>query len=739
MANNKKNKKKHENIMQSVSALEANGLKAFTQRDLQKAITTWEKIPANLRPQAWLAQAHFRRGLALFYQSDTQNGLIHLQTARAYQPNDPCYAYHVGLALHRQGDMAGALSLYQAASKLPGPFAKRAAYPMALALLQTGQDATTSPGWKDLSPAQQAMLQSANFFRRRPYNLPAEAPLLWRALAALDGNDSSQARAGLDQALGAHLNPPEKAVAHYYQGVLAARAEDWDTARRAWNSAAAAGLSSPHLQANLAELYLRQAEDLLSGGNAHDALGAIEESGRLNPGDNAIKELSSQIHQQLGFDAAAENRWAEAQSHWQLAVERDSGSFRLAYNLALSYEKSDDYLLAGQTWREALRRRPRRADHPDALNDEQVARIWQRTAECYRKAGDFDEVGRTYQQAIKWAPENVEIRMALAETLLTEGRMQAARNELERVLERAPNNIPALLRMGEACFRDEDSYRFVKEEAKTYWNKVLQIDPKNSQAKQLLGEWYLDQGELEFSWNLPHRAIENYLKALEFNPKNVRTLIFLAQCHIKLGEREQGEEYASRSVALASNFRDFADIIQFWLGEKEEQRAWDVTALAEARDEKVPTNFYVAMAENLLNTRRKTQALPWLQRAVEKALPGEFVLVMIAEMALDIDQLLAKEYLLKALAAKQMPGHVNLLLGVVEYRLENKRAGNKYFSEAERIARQTGDDDLAHKIQFSRLVADGGPGALLQQLMKGDNKDLLEMFLNDFDEEFEDD
>ena len=733
-----RNKKKQKHISQSVAALKSNGLQAFRQNDFNRAIAAWEKIPAELRPSAWLAEAHFRRGMTLFYKSDDRLGLIDLQAATKYQPDDPCYAYHAGLVLHRLGDISGALSAYQAAHKNAGPFTKRAAYPLALALLQTGQDVTNTSVWTELNASEQVMLRSARVFQRRPYNLPIESPPLWRVLAALDRNDNAQARTELEQVKMGDTNTAEKAVVQYYQGVLAARAEDWVNARNAWEAASGTNLPPAHLRGNLVELYQRQAEDLLTQGDAEGALTAAEKARQHNPDDKALNELSSQIHQQLGYLAAGANRWEDAQFHWQSAVKLDTASFRLAYNLALSYEKSGDYLLAGQTWREALRRRPRRADHPDALSDEHVARVWQRTAECYRKAGEFEEVGRTYQQAIKWAPENMNLRLSLAESLIMDGRMLAARNELTRVLEHDPKNVQALLRLGEAYFRDEDSTGYVKEQSKTYWEKVLQIEPKNTQAKQLLGEWYLDQGEIAYSWDNFERAIQNYQKALEFHPKNIQTLVYLAESYIELDDHARGEEYAGQALALASSFDDYAEIIIFWLSVNNVERAWKITALAEARLGKVATDFYISMAEKVLKDGRKSEALLWLQRAIEKADPDENVLVLIGEMAMDIDPTLAKETLQKALDVKRKSGQVHLMLGILESKQNNKTASKKHFTEAERIARETKDVQLANRIEAARILAKG-PQAILHHLMETGGHELLEKLLERFGEEFEDD
>ena len=736
MSHKKNKQKKPEAVSQSVASLTTNGLKAFRQNDFKKAIQTWEKEPVKLRPAALLAEANFRYGLALFYGTDSQTGISHLQAAADYLPGDPCYAYHLGLALQHVGDLPGALAAYKAVRQSPGPFAARSGYPLALALLRLGQDPAAAPSWNDLTAAEQATLRSMSVFQRRPYYLPPEAPLLWRALAALDRRDHAEALAGLEKVLAGDSSLAEKRIAHYYQGVLAARAEDWDAARRAWDAASAAGLHSERLDSNLAELYQRRAEDLLSQGDVQTALAAAQEARRHGAADKALDELLAQIHQQLGYQAASADRWEEAQSHWQSAVELDSASFRLVYNLALAYEKSANYILAGQTWREALRRRPRREDHPDALSDDRVARLWQRAAECYSKAGEFEEVGRTYQQAIKWAPDNLNLRLALAESLISEGRMQAGRNELARLLERNPEHIPALLRLGEAYFRDESAPWYVKISAPRCWEKVLKIDPQNSQAHQMLAEWFIDQGEISLSWGNYTEAAGHFQKALEYRPNHIETLLDLADCYLELQDSPRGEEYAAQALALAVDFDDFAAVIGFWLESKRGARALEITTQAEARFGKVPTDFYVAMAHSLIKEKRKEEAQAWLQRAVEKAAPEDSVFLMIGEMMMDFDAPLAMNYLQKAVGAGQYPGQAYLLMGMMEYKQGNNAASKKHFSEAQRIAHQTHDNELADRVKSARLFT-GGAATLIDRLMRGmGDPGMLDDLLDAFGKEF---
>jgi tetratricopeptide (TPR) repeat protein len=729
----KKKQTKEQSLAQSIEALTQNGVKAFRLKEYEKAIATWERIPAANRPTAMSAEAHFRLGLKLFYDTNPQEGLNHLKAAVQALPDDPTYAYHLGLALHRQNDLPGALSAYETARKNPGPIATRAAYPLALALLQSGHDPAVSPAWKELTPTEQTMLGSAGVFRRRPYNLPPTAPLLWQALASLDIDNREQAQAQLEQVVAADASTTEKGLAHYYLGVLAARAEDWESARHAWETAAATGLHLECLSANLAEIDQRRAEEALAQGDIQTALAAASEAKRHLSADNALDALLAQIHQQLGYQAATLNRWSEAQTHWQTAVRLDSGGFRLAYNLALAYEKSGDFLEAGETWREALRRRPRRADHPDALGDDQVARLWQHTAECYSRAGEFDEVGRVYRQALKWAPENLELRLALAENALREGRLQLASNELERILERDPKHVPALLRMGEVCAQDVDLWW--NKQAPKYWQQVLEIDPKNNQARQFLAEWYIDQAEETHEWQRCDETIQNYQKSLEFRPGNVKVLSELFTCHLCLERKTQADEYIQQALANAKNLDDYANLINaLLLFDDQHNRAKEVLALAEARLPDIPASFYVEMTRPLFKDHQKDEADFWLQKAIAKATLKDNVLTMIADILMDYDEATAYEYAQKAIAVKENTGQAHVLLGVLESRRGNKSASRKHFHEAEHIARQTNDEELAYRVEAARLYL-AGPGALMRRLMDVGDPDFMDEFLDLFGNE----
>jgi tetratricopeptide (TPR) repeat protein len=741
-------RKKHS--AQSSAALERNGLKAFQSADYDRAIDAWERAAEQTpdrMPTAALAEAYFRRGLKHLRASDLEASLADLQHAAELEPGDPCYAHHLGLAAFRLGVLDRAIRSFAVARRGGTEFVARAAYPLALALLARGDDPSTHAVWSALSEREQAMLRHATAFRRRPYDLPSDAPTLWRALSALDGGDREGARRALERVLGAAPTPLERSVAHYYLGVLAAEAEHWEETARHWNVALAAGYDSPWLEENVAELYHRLAEDRLQGEDVEGALQAAAEALRLKPGDSRLQELVSQAYQREAYQAASQSRWEAALDRWQEANEIGGSSFRLAYNLALAHEHAEEWVMAGETWREALRRRPRRADHPDAITDEEVARLWRRAAEAYDRAGEYEEAVDVYRQALKWNPDDLQTRMALAEGLLNDGRWIAAQNELDRILERDPDHIPALLRIGEAIAANE--YWWQRSAAPSYWRRVLELDPDNASARQSLVDFFQDQAEDWAHWGNYALAIEPLEQALELQPHNGRTLATLGTCYLGMDDEDRAQSYFERALAEdPQNLEVYHTILQGWLGQDDPDRAGETMARAEAAIEDVPSAFYISEAALCLQSDYDELARPWLERAVATAPPGEPVLAMIGEMAMMAEAPdIAREYLERAIEANQARGLAYMVLGVLSVLTDHDLdAANKHWRRAEQIARKEDDAALMERIDIARTFFSAPPGllSLLGQGLFGpgglDLDDLdLDLFDDDlFDEDFSD-
>ncbi len=714
----KKKRKSRETRRQSSADLRRNGLALFNQGKYSQAIEVWERVgqqTPDMLPVSALAEAYFRRGLNYLYggKPDPSAGLADLERAAALKPQEARYTYHLGLAAHRQGDIDRAIDAYRQVRLSRDTFAGRAAYPLALALLQKGEDPSADPVWADLSDAERTMLKQARAFRRRPYAVVPEAPALWRAMAAMDVGELEQARLALDQALEAPVNSLERGITHYYYGVLAAREEDWESARRHWSTACAYGLHMPRLNNNLAEAYHQLAEEYMTRNDMEGAIMAAREALRHKPGDKTLTALLSQACQHLAYQAASDGNWEAARRHWEEANAVDKGNFRVLYNLALVYERLGDLLKAGETWREALRHRPRKADHPDALSSEQVAQLWRRAAEAYSKAGEYDEAINVYRLAAKWDPDNVGVRLALAEALLTDGRLVSAENELSRILEQHPDNIQALLRMGEVI----SAQGYWWHNPTRYWQRVLELDPENGAARQLLADFYQDQAERALYWGNEARALEMYQQALNYQPNSGEILVGIGQCYLRKNQ-DKAREYFDRAIAQRKDdLKVYGGVIQAWFDAGKPEQAWQTLEQAEAAVSEIPHDFYLSQASYFIGDYPPEVARPWLERAIARAPQGFPILAAIGEMATvsgapDV----AREYLERAITEGQSPGQAHLLLGILDKKEGDTRSAERHWREAERIARRDKDDELLERIRMARIIFSAPPDLLSTML-----------------------
>jgi tetratricopeptide (TPR) repeat protein len=500
---------------------------------------------------------------------------------------------------------------------------------------------------------------------------------------------------------------------------LAAKNKEWEKAGRQWSAARAAGVRSARLEANSGELYHRLAEKRLENEDIDGALEAAMAARRHARKNKRLDELISQGYQRQAVQAASSGDWERALECWEEANEMGGGSFRLAYNRALAYEHAEDFVAAGETWREALRRRPRKADHPDAISDEQVARLWRRAAEAYHKAGEYQEAASVYRQAIKWNPDDLQTRMALAEGLLNDGRLVAAQNELQRILERDPDHIPALLRIGEVIAESDQWWSQVT--APRYWQRVLELEPDNASARQSLADFFQDQAENLIYWEDYDGAIEKLEQALKYQPKNGRVLAALGGCYLRMGDEDTARPLFERAINNdPSNLEVYNQVIHAWIDDGDSDQAWTIMARAETAVQDVPYVFYILQAAHCLESGYEELAYPWLDRAVEKAPLGEPVFAIIGEMAMASQSFtVAREYLERALEAGQGGGQANMMLGVLSVLIDNDlKTANKYWRAAEKIARKERDAELQERIELARALFSAPPN-LFNLLARG--------------------
>jgi tetratricopeptide (TPR) repeat protein len=743
-----KQKRKKTKSAQSAHALRRNGLGAFHRKDYDAAIAVWErayKQQPSPETAAALAEACFRRAtLSATGDKPNLDALVtDLERAVQLKPDDARYTHHLALTLHRQGATAQAIPLYQKIIGQKGSYAGRAAYPLALALLQQGEDPAKQPVWLALTAEEQAMLHLATPAKQASQALP-DFPPFWQAMAALRHGRLAEAAPTLQQSLQSEQPRQQAAITHYALGLLAAQNEAWPDAQHHWQAAYDAGLRLPALQNNLSELYHRLAEDALQGQDVAAARLAAQQAARLyEERPSAFNQLDAQIHQHQGFLAAQNGEWQTALTHWSHARGIDGGSFRLAYNFALTLEKLERFTEAGEAWREALRRRPRRSDHPDAISDEQISRLWRRAAEAYQKAGDYEEAVQVYRHAVKVNDQDLTVRMALAHSLMHNGQILAAENELNRILQIDPNHVPGLILLGEAFAANGQWYNQMQ--AQGPWRKALSLEPQNQQVRQLLADFYTNQAEIALSWENFDRAIQQYNQALEYMPKNPVILAGLGGCYLLKGENKTAQSFIDEAINLAPrNLHVYEPILQAWIALENTAEVEQLVARIETAVPDIPYQFFMQLASFYFQTDQAGATRPWLERAVALAPPSENLLLTIGEMhAMLGDPDIAREYLERAVKAKQEPAHAYFTLGMLAMRQGQLDLAEKQWQIAERLARKEKDFALLNHIEETRFLFSGPLGSMFGEIVEqGPSANLFNMLgqmLDQFDDPWDDD
>lgn len=690
----KTNSKKVQNRPARPVNAKRQGLKLFKLGNYDQAIAAWEQErqrTPDAKLTAALAEAYFRRGVKQQERAD-------VTTAVSLQQDNPLYQYHMGLAQQRDGDFDKAIKVYQRVAKVDEQWAKRTAFVLALAYQQQEENPARQAVWSQLSSAEQAQFEQLRRVQDKNRGISTEDAVMWQGIAAYANGRYAESETLLTKAIASRQ---ETTLAHYYLGNLAAQQDNWKTAVSHWERARADGFDSPTLTNNLGEAYHRLAEEAVQQEAYQDALGYGQSAAALKGEfDNPLNQLLAHTHQQLGYQSASVGEWDDARIQWKLAEQQSQSNFRLACNLALAHEKEGDYDAAAEQWRDALRRRPRKADHPDAISDEAVAQLWIRTAVSYQKSEEYDEANKVMKQAVKWQPDNLDIRLELVDGYVNNGQLLAAENELGRILERDGDNIPALTRMGEVISQSE--YWWQASGAIKYWEKVLKLDPNNEDAPLLLAEHYQELGDhAKELWYADYReAINYYRQGLQYQPENGELLLAIAECYFKLKEEELGETMLKKALALPVVSPEILlKATSVWYIADRPEDAANMMPLYKEKfpDDTLP--LYMATAVNCLFNDRPEWAAVWIEQS-EREHPDAPIYPMIGQglMANGAPFELVEEYMQKAIALNQEKGQCYFVLGSMYAASGDLDMARKQWKLAKKDAHKTKNSELKEQI-----------------------------------------
>lgn len=724
------------------SELVERGQLAFQQGNYEAAINDWTQaqhkkdVPARLK--AAIAEAYFRRGLAEFPPV-----VADLAQAVKLMPDEVRYRYHMALAHHHLGQLTDAEPLYR---QLLKESYERARVPLAQLLIEQGKPLSKDEVWTQLPKAAKTQLTAAEAIVRKKAKstlqqlLDTELEPLWRGLVALALDEWELARPELQLAI-EQANAGARAVAYYYTGLL-----DPEHALEHWRAAQAAGLNTPTLQRNLARRLVQHAEQQLS--QPAQALASLDEAITVWPALKSNSQaLQSHLHWASGYQAAQRQDWEAALRHWQ-AISGQNDSRAMTLNLALAYQKMEHFAQAAEEWRYLLRRRPRKTDHPDYLSDAQVARLWQTIAENYAAMGDYEESVKTFKTAVKWSPDNLDLRLKLAEALQDDGRWQAAANELNRILDKNPDFIPAMLLLADSYAGD-----FMKKStARQLLRRVRELEPHNPIARQQLIQFYIGESRWQL-WGGPEREIEVLKEGLAEIPDSTELMILLAATYGELGDMDACRQYIDQALvtdpnnlAMLMSSYGLATTLQF---DELVNRAFEqLTTMSPLP----PVGALLDLVDRCLYQDQPDGAKRLMTFIQDTYSDDPKAMFELALMYIHLDDLKIATHLLRDLVEghPNVP-HYRMHLGVAYYKADQTRLAERQWKETEKLAKQSNNyrvlfelDNVKNRLihgqppqgpfgpvspaMIRKLLDDAPPGLL-------DSLDELGLFDDDDDDE----
>lgn len=133
----------------------------------------------------------------------------------------------------------------------------------------------------------------------------------------------------------------------------------------------------------------------------------------------------------------------------------------------------------------------------------------------------------------------VEAYLSLARAFADEGQDEQARGYLRKILAVDGSNVEALLTLGGLLEKDEHCT-----EAVELFQKVLELAPNDERAHLRLG--WIAYTRL----NRVSESIEHFEAALSSNPRNSNAAFYLAEIYRKIGELEKGRAILERLVQM---------------------------------------------------------------------------------------------------------------------------------------------------------------------------------------------
>src|SRR5262249_8149208 len=384
-----------------------------------------------------------------------------LEEAIKYAPEEIRYWIGAGACKILLGQSDAARSDFEKAEELrPGDALATRAF--ALGLLVTGRPSETGDllqlwpeSWRDESFIRLTAIQhlSVGEAGERPV-AAIDGDRLLSGLSHLARGENERAREYLASLPPMDHNPSRAGAAQiatqfFYSGWLSFDARHYQAALAAWREANR--LSQAHQlrlpwHDRLATLYHKIAETVLEE-NLPLAIECWQEALKLSPDDKTAQANLAGTKQAQANAAWREGKVEQAVALWNELLKDDPQNERLSRNLAVGSEKLGRKAEALAHWRALARawRRQAKQRSGEPGFKESLLKVEERVVNLMIETGmEGQEIVSELESALKFDPDNLDLRRQIVEQLLEIGKPKAAIKHLD-AMERQGGAAPDLL------------------------------------------------------------------------------------------------------------------------------------------------------------------------------------------------------------------------------------------------------------------------------------------------------
>ena len=247
---------------------------------------------------------------------------------------------------------------------------------------------------------------------------------------------------------------------------------------------------------------------------------------------------------------------------------------------AINYYQDGDYKTAVKEFRRSIALSPYSSNAVDTYNY---------MAAAYLQLDDAKNAEKAYESALRLDPQREDIHLEMGNLYFSQGEYEKAEKSYRSAVRIYPS-AETYYSLAHCCLGAGKL-----NEAETYFNKVISLEPKSGNGQYGLGMTYAKQENYEM-------AIEQFERAMELNPdlEDAR-----AELGYVLADAGRIEEATEQAQILEDNESDLSTLLYAYIYEV--QKPQMITAYQGNFNWNLPMRTSIVALDNYLKTANETQ------------------------------------------------------------------------------------------------------------------------------------